>query len=677
MKTQSTQQTRWKVWGNILLPLLIALIFLAFVFSYYPFREKLQFDSDEGLNLMRSMLVRLGYSLYTEVSSDQPPLFTHLLSILFRVTGFEVNPARMLVLLFSTLLVWAYAQFLQITWGKVAAIFFLPLVVLVPQYLRLSTSVMIGLPSIALAAVAMLFVAVWHRKKNDVWLILSGCMLALSVLIKLFTGFVAPIFLIGITLAAYFDEGKNRLSWKLLRPALIWSLSFASLALVLGLALVGPQNIAAITAPHMAAPITEELEGPGYTMNSHLQAAVPLLLLGGMGALVAVSRRNWLSLYPLAWAALAYVLFRFYSPVFYHHQLLITLPVTVMAAAAVAEGVLLLGRLRTRSDLLQVQTALGVGALIGPFVGHRLAGFRHRHLYRDDLAAGLGLDAQNFPAAGVHVADDVSHALVGNGDLHVHDRLQQRRPRLRHAFLERANSFWELVADLCAQLLDPMPHRFLRRSVQTRNFLVVQLSRELKWRHLGRMENLVGKPVSNSVEQPRIRQRSFQRVRLGLEPCLEVGEIGGQHVEPPGIVVRQRGFALDHVQRRAVLGARLGEQQRARGEVERREPHFRRRLRSSGPPFEAARDHQVEDEEDLPLHLPHDALPQAPQPHDPAALGGRECRIDGAQQRRADDTRALEGLAHDTGRQRLEVNRDVGEFGHMQKVTGSGTRCRV
>ena len=350
---------------NILLPILIALIFLVFVFSYYPFREKLQFDSDEGLNLMRSMLVRLGHPLYTEVSSDQPPLFTHLLSILFRVTGFEVNPARMLVLLFSTLLVWAYAQFLQITWGKLAAIFFLPLVVMVPQYLRLSTSVMIGVPSIALAALAMLSVTVWHHRKHDLWLVLSGGMLALSVLIKLFTGFVAPIFLIGITLAAYLDVGENRLSWKLLRPALVWSLSFVGLAILLGLVLIGPQNIAAITAPHLAAPVTEELEGPGYTMNSHLQAAIPLLLLGGLGALVAISRRNWLSLYPLAWAILAYGLFSFYSPVFYHHQLLITLPVTALAAAAVGERVVLLSRLRAPLELLRLQTVLGVGAVLG------------------------------------------------------------------------------------------------------------------------------------------------------------------------------------------------------------------------------------------------------------------------------------------------------------------------
>jgi hypothetical protein len=365
MKIQLANQTKWNAWGNMLLPIVVALVFLAFTFSYYPFREKLQFDSDEGLNLMRSMLVTLGHPLYREVSSDQPPLFTYLLALLLQMTGFEVNPARMLVLLFSTVLVWAGAQFLQLTSGKLAAILFLPLVIMVPQFLRLSTSVMIGVPSIALAAVSTVLIAFWHQSKNNLWLILSGFALALSVLIKLFTGFVAPLFLIGITASAYYDSGAKAFSWKQLRPAFIWSLSFGGLAILLGLVLVGPQNLPAIISPHMAAPVTQELGGSAYTMNAHLQAAVPLMLLGILGGMISISKRNWLAFYPLAWAGLAYVLFSFYSPVFYHHQLLITIPLTMLAAAGVGEGLLSLANLRSSSSSLHLQTLLGVGALIG------------------------------------------------------------------------------------------------------------------------------------------------------------------------------------------------------------------------------------------------------------------------------------------------------------------------
>jgi 4-amino-4-deoxy-L-arabinose transferase-like glycosyltransferase len=365
MKTPSTNKPRRETVASILLPIVIALVFLAFTFSYYPFREKLQFDTDEGLNLMRSMLVALGHPLYSEVSSDQPPLFNNLLALVFRAVGFEVNPARLFVLLFATLLVWSAAQFLQLTWGKLSAIMFLPLVIMVPEYLRLSTSVMIGLPSIALAAVSMLFLVLWHQKRNSGWLALSGFALALSVLIKLFTGFLVPIFLIGMTISAYQERKQQGFSWRMLRPALIWSLCFVGLAGLLGLVLIGPQNLWSIIFPHMAAPGTESLEGPGYTMNVRLRAAVPLLLLGFLGAVNSIYKRNWLTLYPLAWAVLAYVLFSFYSPVFYHHQLLITIPVTILAAAAVGDGILSLVHLRQLSEFFRFQTLLGAAAVIG------------------------------------------------------------------------------------------------------------------------------------------------------------------------------------------------------------------------------------------------------------------------------------------------------------------------
>jgi len=365
MRTQSTNKTWWSTLGKLLLPVLIAVIFLAFTFSYYPFREKIQFDSDEGLNLMRSMLVGLGHPLYSEVSSDQPPLFTQLLGLLFHFVGFEVNPARLLVLLFSTLLVWSGAQFLQLTSGNLAAILFLPLAVMVPRYLELSISVMIGVPSIALATLSMLFVTLWHQKRNSLWLILSGFALALSVLIKLFTGFLVPIFLIGITASAYFDSQKSGFSWTMFRPALIWSICFAGVVILLGLALVGPQDVRLIIFPHIAAQTIDEFQGEGNTINVYLYAAIPLIFLGLFGALVSVYRRDWLSLYPLAWAALAYLLFSFHSPVFYHHQLLITIPLAIMAAAVAGNGILILSRLRQVTDVIHLQTLLGLGALIG------------------------------------------------------------------------------------------------------------------------------------------------------------------------------------------------------------------------------------------------------------------------------------------------------------------------
>jgi 4-amino-4-deoxy-L-arabinose transferase-like glycosyltransferase len=394
MKATSTNTGLWSTTRSVILPIVVALAFLVFTFSYYPFREKLQFDSDEGLNLMRSMLVSLGHPLYSEVSSDQPPLFTHLLAVLFRVVGFEVNPARLLVLLFSTLLVWSAAQFLQVTWGNLAALLFLPFAIMLPQFLRLSTSVMIGVPSIALAATALVFVALWHRSRKNLWLVLSGLVLAFSVLIKLFTGFVAPIFLTGITIAAYVERKEEGFSWKLFQPAFVWGISFTVVTLLLGIVLVGPKNVWLIIFPHVAAPTTDWLQGGAYTINNRLQAAGPILLLAFLGSLVALHKRNWLTLYPLAWALLAYTLFSFYSPVFYHHQLLITVPAAMIAAAFIGEGLSSLFRLRQPSQLVRAPTILGVCALIGlAWVSTYYASSLDRDLMNSPRLSGFSLRA--------------------------------------------------------------------------------------------------------------------------------------------------------------------------------------------------------------------------------------------------------------------------------------------
>lgn len=368
MKNSATKNSWWKPWEQFLLPILIALVFLAFTFFYFPFREKLQFDTDEGLNLMRSLLVSLGYPLYSEVSSDQPPLFTHILALLFYIDGPDVYRSRLIVLLFSTFLVWSGAQFLQLTSGKLAAIAFLPLMAMAPRYLNLSTAVMIGLPSIAFAVASMLFVAVWHQTRNNRWLVLSGFMLGLSILIKLFTGFVGPLFFGGIVVSEYLHRRGERLGWNTLQPALIWGLSVAGWSILLGLVLIGPQNLWLIISPSLNAPSQEIFQSERFAMNTHLRNAIPLLLLGVLGTGLTVYKRRWILLYPLCWALLAYGLFSVYSPVFYHHQLLITVPMAMLAACGVGEGIAALFSVRASSDLIRLQTVLSVAALLG-FVG--------------------------------------------------------------------------------------------------------------------------------------------------------------------------------------------------------------------------------------------------------------------------------------------------------------------
>ncbi len=90
-----------------------------------------------------------------------------------------------------------------------------------------------------------------------------------------------------------------------------------------------------------------------------------MILLGLFGALISIYKRNWISLYLLAWLIVAYGLFSSHSPVFYHHELLITIPLAILAAVGVGEGILSLLRVRQLSDVLRLPALLGIVALIG------------------------------------------------------------------------------------------------------------------------------------------------------------------------------------------------------------------------------------------------------------------------------------------------------------------------
>jgi hypothetical protein len=58
-------------------------------------------------------------------------------------------------------------------------------------------------------------------------------------------------------------------------------------------------------------------------------------------------------------------LFSFYSPVFYHHQLLVTVPAAMLGAAALGEGIGALLRIRALADVVRLPTLVGLLALIG------------------------------------------------------------------------------------------------------------------------------------------------------------------------------------------------------------------------------------------------------------------------------------------------------------------------
>ncbi|PMB44473.1 glycosyl transferase family 39, partial [Fischerella thermalis CCMEE 5201] len=144
---------------NILLQLSLILLFMILVIAirFEPMTKTFQFDYDEGFNLMKAVLYSKGFSLYSQIWNDQPPLFTVILSKWLNLFGHSIFATRLLTLLFSAILIWCFYQIVFFELGHFAAIVATFFLFTSWLYIRLSISVMIGIPSLALAILSIYF----------------------------------------------------------------------------------------------------------------------------------------------------------------------------------------------------------------------------------------------------------------------------------------------------------------------------------------------------------------------------------------------------------------------------------------------------------------------------------------------------------------------------------------
>ena len=80
--------------------------------------------------------------------------------------------------------------------------------------------------------------------------------------------------------------------------------------------------------------------------------------------------------------------------------------------------------------------------------------------------------------------------------------------------------------------------------------------------------------------------------------------------------------------------------------------------------MQASSDHQVEDQPEIAFEADGDALADAPQLADRAALEVLKGRVHGAKEKRAGKANAFEGFVKDARFEGGEIGGDVGELGH-------------
>ena len=318
---------------------LVPLIYFAAMFLYYPYHSVFENDPDEGINLIKALMFNRGYPLYRSIWSDQPPIFTYFLAWAFKLFGHDVNVGRALILAFSALLVWGMVVYLRRVWGGWQALIAVVLVVLLPYFPMLSTAILIGLPAISLAVLSLAAMVIWHQSGRRFWLVCSAVACSLSIYIKLFTVILAPILVAGLLIEAYVAYRQHPGSWKPWLPVVIWAGIFGGLAIGFGFLLVGVGNFEQLILPHLTSG-DKLLFGQvisSLSIDSYLSESRPLLWLTLVGVLMALWQRRWLVFYPASWMVAAYLLLKWNTPVWYHHQLLITVPAVMVASGAAGE----------------------------------------------------------------------------------------------------------------------------------------------------------------------------------------------------------------------------------------------------------------------------------------------------------------------------------------------------
>ena len=125
-----------------------ALILLAFIWIYFYDYPHLHGNEDEGFDVMKPFLLEKGYSLYTEIWNDQPPVFTYLLWGWFKIFGFSFPIAKFLVTCFSVLLLFTLFQIVKKINGIHGAYFAMGCLIISPHFIEMAGSVYIGLPAL-------------------------------------------------------------------------------------------------------------------------------------------------------------------------------------------------------------------------------------------------------------------------------------------------------------------------------------------------------------------------------------------------------------------------------------------------------------------------------------------------------------------------------------------------
>ena len=313
----------------------IALIFGLAAMLNSTMKNTFEFNPDEGTNIIKAELLLKQFSLYKQIWSDQPPLFTTILALWFRIFEPSVYSGRILVLFFSLLFIWGFYRNIRIKTDPLTAFTACIFLVFSAQFLQLSISVMIGIPSLALAMLSVYCQALYNKSQAKYLLILSGAFMALSLEIKFFSALLIPLILLEIAIG----QSKDK---KLRQPfldMLIWLIAASVLYCSITLLFFWPDlNLFAeqLFKPHLAEISIPQADFSVIFKSLFQDYDIALLTILSLAINFRV-KTNMRILLPGLWLGLALLILIILRPIWSHYYMLISIPMCWLASVVFVE----------------------------------------------------------------------------------------------------------------------------------------------------------------------------------------------------------------------------------------------------------------------------------------------------------------------------------------------------
>ncbi len=281
---------------------------------------------DEGFNLIKAVLVAKGHHLYHEIWSDQPPLLTYTLTLVHHGFPFSIAAARTTILIFSLLLATSLFRVVLRFEGSFAAWSSVLLLILSRMYLELSVSVMVGLPAIALAMLAI-DLATLKKGKNRVLPLLAGMLFGAALLTKLFVMIILP----AVMAAFWFTEKReNQILPRASAFRAAWF--FGGIVIIGGIILARVWDIPLdqLLSPHLAARNVADYADRGglymlyRVIAKNARFAFYFTIIFGLVAFL--KRPASCLIIPAVWLTSGIILLSTHHPLWDHQTLILVLP---------------------------------------------------------------------------------------------------------------------------------------------------------------------------------------------------------------------------------------------------------------------------------------------------------------------------------------------------------------